>query len=154
MAKTTTKGTCPACFRAIALSADGKIARHGWSESGGRRAGEYGRAWHVGACFGVGWAPFEVSPAGTVAFLDEVLFPYALGRVTRLEVLATNPDLYEAHVAHAHDGFRWIDCPWTERHRVGGRRYAAVHRREVGLEQSGRRSPARTASGWRSATAT
>lgn len=75
------RGTCPACFGEFQLhDQSGKtvVGKHGWQEQGGRQAGVYGRAWHAGECFGVGWAPFELSPAGTWAFLTNVLMPAAL----------------------------------------------------------------------------
>lgn len=96
MTGTTTKGTCPACFRLMALSR-GKLSRHGWQEQGGRRVGEYGLAWHVGACFGVGWDPFEVSPDGTVAYVKKVLVPTRTGIENALANLATRPTLYEEY---------------------------------------------------------
>jgi hypothetical protein len=59
------KRTCPCCFRTMALVSGTIIARHGWTESGGRRVGEYGNAWHSGSCYGVDELPFEVSCEGT-----------------------------------------------------------------------------------------
>ncbi len=93
MSTTKTTGTCGACFRGIALDKHDKIARHGWSEQGARKVGEYGNVWHTGPCFGAGHLPYEVSPDCTKAFLAEVLFPMALRLSIRLERLATNPDL-------------------------------------------------------------
>lgn len=89
---TTITGTCPACFRATALDGE-KITRHGWTEHGGRRVGEYGRAWHTGACFGVGYRPFEVSVEGTVAFLMKVAEPDALAAGREVARLETRPRL-------------------------------------------------------------
>lgn len=73
--KTTTKGTCGACFRLMGVGSDGLVVRHGWRESGGRRAGEYGRVYHSGACFGVGRLPFEVSAKCTEDFVEQILSP-------------------------------------------------------------------------------
>ena len=70
LAKEAAKRTCPCCFRAMALDNHGKVVRHGWQEAGGRRVGQYGNAWHVGECFGVGYKPFEVSCDGTKGYLD------------------------------------------------------------------------------------
>lgn len=93
MSTTKTTGTCGACFRTMSLDKTGRVVRHGWVEEGGRRAGEYGNAWHSGSCFGCGHLPYEVSPDCTTAYLAEVLFPTALRLNMRLESLATNPDL-------------------------------------------------------------
>jgi hypothetical protein len=93
MAKTTTmRGTCPACFHKHD-SNNGLVHRHGWSEQGGRRVGEYGRAWHTGACFGAGRKPFEASPEGTWAFLAEVVYPAALADGADVAHLLTRPVL-------------------------------------------------------------
>jgi hypothetical protein len=69
------------------------MTRHGWQEQGGRQVGVYGQAWHAGQCFGVGWTPFELSTAGTVAFITQVLFPRALTQENALAHLATRPPL-------------------------------------------------------------
>lgn len=89
---TTYRGTCPACFREMDVK-NGLMRKHGWTETGGRRTGEYGNAWHTGECFGVGWAPFEVSPDGTWALLSDRLFPYALDVEKRLARYQTRPVL-------------------------------------------------------------
>ena len=89
---TTMRGLCPACFREMDVD-DGVLHKHGWTEGGGRKVGEYGLAWHTGSCFGVGWAPFEVSPDGTWAYLKERLFPYALDVETTLGHLRGRPTL-------------------------------------------------------------
>jgi hypothetical protein len=73
LAKQAAKRTCPCCFRAMALNKGGLVMRHGWQEQGGRRAGSYGNAWHVGECFGVGYAPYEVSCQGTKDFREVLL---------------------------------------------------------------------------------
>ncbi len=93
MSTTKPSGTCGACFRPMTLDKTGRVVRHGWVEQGGRRAGEYGNAWHSGSCFGCGHLPYEVSPDCTKAYLAEVLFPTALRIGMRLEHLGTNPDL-------------------------------------------------------------
>jgi hypothetical protein len=138
-----TMGTCPACFRSIRLTAAGLVTRHGWSEQGGRRVGEHGRAWHTGPCFGAGWAPFEVSPAGTVAFLEQVVFPYALARTCALEHLSTLPALFVVSDVQAfdrgteHTSAKYVSCPMTTRYRAGERGYEKVHARRVAEEQNG-----------------
>jgi hypothetical protein len=71
----------------------GNMHKHGWEESGGRRAGEYGNAWHYGACFGVGWPAFEKTPAGTWAFLEQVVFPCALQIENTLQRYRSRPVL-------------------------------------------------------------
>lgn len=45
-------GTCSVCFSEVASDSAGNLVRHGWKESGGRRAGRYGHAWHQGGCWG------------------------------------------------------------------------------------------------------
>lgn len=56
-------GTCPHCFASIACDEQGRLARHGWREAGGRRRGEYGNTWHTGACSGS--LAFELSAIQT-----------------------------------------------------------------------------------------
>jgi len=73
LAKEAAKRTCPCCFRPMALNSDGKVVRHGWQEQGGRQAGSYGNAWHVGQCFGVGYEPYEMSCQGTKDFHEHLL---------------------------------------------------------------------------------
>ena len=85
-------GTCPCCFRGLRVT-KGKLTRHGWQEAGGRRIGEYGNAWHVGSCFGVGYLPFEVSPEGTKAYIAKVLLPARDSYEETLKRLATRPPL-------------------------------------------------------------
>jgi hypothetical protein len=91
--KKTVKGTCGACFRKMALDANGRVLRHGWREVGGRRVGSYGNVYHSGPCFGVARLPFEVSPDCTIAFVAEVLLPMALATGTRIDALAANPPI-------------------------------------------------------------
>jgi len=98
----TKKGTCGACFRSMAVTASGKITRHGWSEAGGtRRVGQYGNVMHTGPCFGAGWDPYEVSPDCTKAFVDEVLFPMGMGIQEEQARLLTRPAMF-------HHGREWI----------------------------------------------
>jgi len=92
MKKDTMRGTCPACFRAHDVD-DSVLHKHGWSEVGRRTVGSHGNAWHVGACFGVGRKPFEVSPEGTWAFLTEVIFPAALAGGAIVNRLRARPTL-------------------------------------------------------------
>lgn len=88
------KGTCGACFRSMTLTGAGLVMRHGWSEVGGtRRVGQYGNVVHTGPCFGVGWAPYEVSPDCTTAFVNQVLFPMGVGVQATQARLATRPAL-------------------------------------------------------------
>lgn len=87
------RGTCPACFGEFQLHDDaGKtiVGRHGWQEIGGRQVGVYDRVTHDGSCFGADWAPFELSPEGTWAFLREVVFPRALREQAWLDKLQTS----------------------------------------------------------------
>jgi hypothetical protein len=53
-------GTCSVCGRNVKLSSTGKIVDHGYTI-------RYG--FQEGNCFGVGWAPIEVSSAGAEAYL-------------------------------------------------------------------------------------
>jgi hypothetical protein len=66
-------GTCPVCFRNIKLNTDNTMKRHGWNVQGQRQVGSYGVSWHTGPCIGVGYEPYELSPAGTVAAQKVVL---------------------------------------------------------------------------------
>ena len=91
--KTTVKGTCGACFRKMALDANGRVLRHGWREVGGRRVGSYGNVYHTGNCFGCGRLPFEVSADCTRDFVAEVLLPMALDTGSRIDALALNPPI-------------------------------------------------------------
>lgn len=91
--KTTTKGTCGACFRLMGVGSDGLVVRHGWRESGGRRVGEYGHVFHSGACFGVGRLPFEVSPKCTEDFVAQILTPMGERAHAVVVHLETMPDL-------------------------------------------------------------
>lgn len=68
-------GTCPACFANVKLNSSDKILRHGWTEMGGRQKGSYGQAWHSGACFGVGFKPYELSKEGTEKFREKKVLP-------------------------------------------------------------------------------
>jgi hypothetical protein len=72
-AKQAAKRTCPCCFRPMVVKPT--ITRHGWTEAGGRRVGQYGNTWHQGSCFGVGYAAFEVSSQGTIDFLTKAVAP-------------------------------------------------------------------------------
>lgn len=92
MATKTMRGTCPACFREMDVD-NGRMHMHGWRESGGRRAGEYGNAFHTGSCFGVGFEPFEISPEGTWTYLREALFHEALAAANELAHYESRPTL-------------------------------------------------------------
>ena len=124
---TTLQGTCPACFGTFALvesrtTGDLRLARHGWSEMGGRQVGSYGHAWHVGACFGVGHKPFEVSPEGTIAFVSEVVFPSALNAQRARDHYATRPAIVRDYSASYLDGYRYEDAPYQVRFQPGDER--------------------------------
>lgn len=98
LAKEAAKRTCPCCFRAMALTADGRVVRHGWRESGGRRVGSYGNVWHVGQCFGSGYEPYEVSCQGTKDYHAALLKVEA----QMVEALAT----LEARPAKLHGSYK------------------------------------------------
>lgn len=136
MTGTTTKGTCPACFRLMALSR-GKLSRHGWREQGGRRVGEYERAWHVGACFGVGWDPFEISPDGTVAYVKKVLVPTRTGIENRLEHLATRPPITLRLKTPYHREKDLTNLPFEVRLRPGDPERSAYREDSYGLTPYG-----------------
>jgi len=115
MKKDTMRGTCPACFRAHDVD-DSVLHKHGWSEVGRRTVGSHGNAWHVGACFGVGRKPFEVSPEGTWAFLTEVIFPAALAGgaiVNRLRARPTLTIKYEWDTGARDSRYRAVYEPRT-----------------------------------------
>lgn len=82
-------GTCPACFANVKLGRGDRIMRHGWSTMGDRRKGEYGRSWHTGACFGVGYKPYELSKEGTQDFRDQKFYPYYESLTAELEGVKT-----------------------------------------------------------------
>lgn len=88
------KATCGACFSTVALNADGRIARHGWREVGGRKAGQHGHAWHVGNCFGAGRLPYETTVQTTVDYVDHVVFPAAASAQGEVARLAARPTLH------------------------------------------------------------
>lgn len=78
-------GTCPCWFK---LDSNNRIVRHGWREGGGRRKGQYGRTWHSGQCFGVGYRPFEYSCEGTRHFrehLESTTLPAIEAEIQRLK---------------------------------------------------------------------
>ena len=104
------RGLCPACFGQYDVNARGKIQRHGWLESGGRRAGEYGNVWHQGGCFGAqGFEPFEISPKGTEAYVVYI-FECALRNQMKLDRLALRPDItvmYEYTLATKGRNYRY-----------------------------------------------
>jgi hypothetical protein len=104
--KEAAKRTCPCCFRAMQVK-DGKMVRHGWKESGGRRQGEYGNAWHVGECFGVSYAPYEVSDLGTRKFL-EYLEEIEKQEVASLERLNARP-AEMSYSKRVRKDMRWVN---------------------------------------------
>lgn len=74
-AKAAGKRTCPCCFRVHEV-VQNVITRHGWTEHGGRKVGEYGRAWHSRECFGTDHLPYEVSCEGTKAYHQRLAAQY------------------------------------------------------------------------------
>lgn len=70
-------GTCAVCFTEHVVR-DGVVVKHGWQECGGREVGVYGKAWHSGACFGVGHKPYEVSCEATKLFHEQCAVPHLL----------------------------------------------------------------------------
>jgi hypothetical protein len=75
-------GTCPACFRNIKLKGDEdsySMVLHGFTRK--RWSGPV-----QGRCFGVGHEPFELSPEGTKALIEEHLEP----RIKQLDDQANN----------------------------------------------------------------
>jgi len=76
-------GTCSCCSMNVKLK-DGKIVSHGFTI-------RYG--WQQGVCFGRGYAPFEVSPEGAVAYnemLGNMLVRISLNKTN---LIAKRPDL-------------------------------------------------------------
>jgi hypothetical protein len=107
-------------------SADAPVlGKHGWQEQGGRQVGVYGRAWHTGECFGVGWAPFELSPAGTWAFLTEVIFPATLRAHGWLETLRTGTPTLTVEVYRKSVATTLVLTPTSPDGMVETRYYAA-----------------------------
>lgn len=98
VSRTDLQGTCGACFQTVALmgaTAGPVVGRHGWREQGARRVGQTGNAWHVGECFGVGRAPFEISKDATIAFLGLVVVPHLDAAVAELARLKSRPVIYD-----------------------------------------------------------
>jgi hypothetical protein len=58
----TNCGTCPCCFGMYKMTADKKMVHHGYQRPG---CGSI-----FGDCFGVGYAPFEISNEGTIAYIE------------------------------------------------------------------------------------
>ena len=65
------RGTCPACLREVAVTADGAVVRHGWKESG-RRRGVYGQGIQWGRCMGTGLRPLEETDADLVKSIQRI----------------------------------------------------------------------------------
>jgi len=84
---TKTLGTCPYCFRSIAVNAHGKICSHGFKlVVGGHAIG-----FRSGVCNGSGHLSYEVSCEGTQALVDE-----CVTHIAWLEhSLETSPDIME-----------------------------------------------------------
>lgn len=97
-------GTCQCCLRAIVVE-KGVIRRHGWRESGGRRKGEYGNAWHSGSCEGTGHVPYEVSCEKTRSFIFERIIPAAEAAIEQVKRLKGTPVL----------NLSLTNCPRTRR---------------------------------------
>jgi hypothetical protein len=91
-----TEGTSPVCERSIRLRA-GKIVHHGYARPG--------RGHIVGDCYGVGFAPYEVSSDGTRAYRDRMVAAglTAEAFLARLESGAIEELLYEESRAGADD---------------------------------------------------
>lgn len=51
---------CQLCFRGFVYDRSGDLVKHGWYESGQRRKGQYGNAWHTGQCPGSNHLPLQV----------------------------------------------------------------------------------------------
>lgn len=114
------------------------IGRHGWQEQGGRQVGVYHQAWHEGACFGVGWLPFEISTEGTLEYLKQRLFPMAMMRENALQHYATRPEFIELdhETVRERNGFQTIkiECPYATRIKPGD---IAVERKYIHLRGTG-----------------
>lgn len=67
-------GTCGVCFGAHALHTKSRVlVQHGYTMGGsGWGHGHEGMFKAGGDCFGVGWLPFEISPAATKAWSDHL----------------------------------------------------------------------------------
>jgi len=104
----------------MTLGADGKVVRHGWREAGGtRRVGSYGHVFHSGACFGVGWLPYEVSSDCTTAFVEHGLFPMGVNAQGYLTHLATRPALVYEGATWAANFTEVRNAPGCRGHRGG-----------------------------------
>jgi hypothetical protein len=116
VAKEAAKKTCQCCFRAMVVKG-GRIVKHGWQESGNRRQGQYGNAWHVGECPGTGYEPFEVSCERTKWYAEEL----RKMRADRAELVEQAMDParrpaklhYEKRVGNFRDGYR-EETLWVE----------------------------------------
>lgn len=86
----TNTGSCPACFGLYKLTDQGKMVHHGYQRPG--------IGYIIGDCFGVGYEPFELSNAGTVAYVEK-LRSYRDGMVVDLATLVkAGPEFYNARV--------------------------------------------------------
>jgi len=103
MGRRVAYGTCPACFRVLALADAEHLARHGWREYGGRTVGVYGRAHHGGRCFGVDLPAFELTPEGAERFLRFLVEEMLPARERDLAAYEARPIL---HVVSRASGFR------------------------------------------------
>lgn len=97
-----TEGTCPVCERAIRVRG-GRMVHHGFQRPG--------RGHIVGDCYGVGHPPYEVSCAGTRAYLEKVVQP----RLDRARDYLDRLERREVEVLHAEES---VPVP-TTRERCG-----------------------------------
>lgn len=100
-------GSCPCCFRNIKLKKASGAALPTMVSHGYRRPG-WGA--QVGNCMGVGWPPFELSPAGTKHLVQELEKKLAthetyLGRLNGAQVTSLSIDKHNTQITP--DDPRW-----------------------------------------------
>ncbi len=91
-------GICPVCERAVERRDDGMIMRHGWKQS----------IYEIAPpCFGWGWKPWEISPDGAIAFLNNIETIYIPEANERLDKLIKSPP--EKYYNQNYKSYNWMN---------------------------------------------
>lgn len=75
-------GTCPVCAKNCKLDACGKMVNHGYTIEDRLQQG---------LCFGVGKPPWEISPQGTIDYINKCLVPTKIHLESCLKVFVWSP---------------------------------------------------------------
>jgi hypothetical protein len=126
----TNTGHCAICGNRQKMTANQKMVHHGFQISGG--TGHY-FGYRLGSCFGVGYAPVELSCEANVAYIP-ALQNFLEQTIATIDSLEKKTAPSHSETRQKREGYRYVS--FTVEHLKGTPEYASINRSKILQQQS------------------